>query len=115
MASNAKYDGDKIDYGAVYYSIQTDPAIRPAFDTKGKVKKDAGGVPIIADTLILVKVGTFRPPSGKADRPVFQCDQLYVYGERELDFFRGQTSALDIKTVETNGKPAAVTAAVAGF
>ena len=93
MAGNARYDEDRIDYGAVYFSIMPDEAIRPAFDTKGAVKVDADGVPVIAESLTLVKIGTFREPTGKVDRPVFQADQIHAYDTGELAKFRKATKA----------------------
>ena len=114
MAGNARYDEDRIDYGAVYFSIMPDEAIRPAFDTKGAVKVDADGVPVIAESLTLVKIGTFREPTGKVDRPVFQADQIHAYDTGELAKFRKATKAVDVATV-LNGKPAVAPARVAGF
>lgn len=111
----AKYDEDKIEYGRVYYAIQPDPAIRPSFDAKtGKVKLDADGVPVIAESLTLVRIGQFREPTGKVERPVFQTDQIHAYGSADLARFQKATSATDIRTVE-NGVVKTPTAKVAGF
>ena len=111
----AKYAPDKVDYSAVYFAIQPDRAIQPAFDPKtGKVKLDADGVPVIAQTLTLVKVGTMREPSGKVDRPVFQTDQTHAYTDADLARFLKCTSAVDVRTVE-NGIAKPPAAKVAGF
>lgn len=116
MSEHAKYDPAKIDYDAVYFQVQADRAVLPAFDTKtGKVKRDPKGTPVIADSLVLVKIGQFRKPSGKVDRPVYQCTQLHAYREGDIDKFRGETLAVDVREVENGSKPAPVTNALAGF
>lgn len=123
MAGNPKYDGGKIEYNKTYYSIMPDPAIMPAFTPQGKVKLEErddgdGGkvkVPVIAETLTLVKIGQFREPSEKVDRPVFQMTQMHAYTTADLARFRKNTIAKDVKTVETNGAPAPQTDTVAGF
>lgn len=115
MASTPRYDADKIDYGKVYFKIDPDPAIRPAFTAQGKPKHDAECDHEIRETLTLVRIGSFREPSGKVDRPVFQSEQVHAYDTAELAKFRKCTKAVDVATVVTNGKPAEVTARVAGF
>ena len=111
MASTPRYDAEKIDYSKVYFKVDPDPAIRPSFTAAGKPKHDHK----IRETLTLVRIGTFREPSGKVDRPVFQSEQVHAYDAGELAKFRKCTKAVDVVTVVTNGKPAAVTAKVAGF
>ena len=113
MATTPKYDHSKIDYDAVYYSVQADEAIRPLFDG-AKVRLDKDGEPVIAERLVLVNIGTMRGPSDKVDRPVFQSEQVHAYGVPDLAKFRKVTKAIDVATVRT--KRAAVTSAkVAGF
>ena len=115
MASNPRYDADKIDYGKVYFKIDPDPAIRPAFTAQGKPKTDTEGDHEIRETLTLVRIGCFREPSGKVDRPVFQSEQVHAYDTAELAKFKKCTKAVDVATVVTNGKPAEMAAKVAGF
>ena len=127
MAVSPKYDDGLIDYTKAYYKVDPDEVIRPAFNGNGGIKIEAREVtgddgetrtvkvPVIAETLTLVRIGTFRKSSEKVDRPVFQTEQTQAYATVDLARFKKATKALDAHTVEANGKPATVTAEVAGF
>ena len=94
----AKYDELKIDYAAVYYSVQKDEGLLADFDAKGEHK--------VKDRLAIVNIGMFRKPSGKVQRAVFQTEVTHCYNTAGLAKFRVATKALDVTTVLNGDKPA---------
>lgn len=117
MASNKtpRYDASKINYGAAYYSIASDDAIRVQFDGNGKIANDGDDNPVIRETLRIVRVGKFREPTGDVDRPVFQTDVLHAYTAAELKHFERAAKAAKCLNVTSVMAAKTETAAVSSI